>query len=41
MELTEVVRLFGEMCALTPEEAEQHRSLCASSMARVEAERVG
>jgi len=39
MELDEIVRRFGVMCALAPEEAEEQRDLCAAAMARVETEK--
>jgi len=39
MELDEIVRRFGALCALTDEEAEAERELCMAAMARVEEER--
>lgn len=41
MELDEVVRRFGALCALTQPEAEAERELCAAALARVEEERNG
>ena len=41
MDLDEIVRRFGELCALPADEAEKQRELCAAAMAQVEEERNG
>lgn len=41
MELDEVIRRFGALYALSGEEAEAERKLCAAALARVEEERNG
>lgn len=41
MELDEVIRRFGALCALAPGEAEEEQELCSAAMARVEEERNG
>lgn len=39
LELEEVLKRFGTMCALTPEEAKKEEALCRGAIAQVERER--
>ena len=41
MELDEIVRRFGALCGLTPEEAKAEEAQCAAALARAEGERNG